>query len=217
MLIARDKKSKKFFFRALISVGIGIAFLFAKNLVKDKNAADFLLILGVGACILGAWFYYKSLASSIELLVKPVFKKAFDKIKKSVKKTVNKIKKKLGISEKTWKMKGTDSFNFVFPSFGRKKGNKIDFGKTRIKWNEEPGNPWKIRYIYTKYLVKRTKKGMVFKTSHTPLENKEKLGNSCPYPEIFNLYTLSRYAPSEISNSAVSDEKVEEAMEQLIK
>ena len=217
MLIVRDKKSKKFLYRALISIGIGTVLLALKNFVQDKNAADFVLILGVGACILGVWFYYKSLTNSIELIVKPAFKKAFDKIKKSVKKTVSKIKKKLGISEKTWKMKGSDSFNFVFPSFGRKKGNKVEFGKARIKWNEEPGNPWKIRYIYTKYIVKRVKKGMRFRASDTPLENEAKLGNSCPYPEIFKLYTLSRYAPSEISNSTVSDQKVEEAMEQLMK
>ncbi len=217
MLIVRDKKSKKYFFRALISIAVGTVLLLLKNYVKDKNASDFVLILGVGGCILGAWFYYKSLSHSIELIVKPAFKKVFDRIKKSVKKTVDKIKKKLGISEKSWKMKGKDSFNFVFPSFGKKKGNNKDFGKTRIKWNEDPGNPWKIRYIYTKYIVKRVKKGMKFKSSATALENEELMGGSCPYPEIFQLYTLSRYAPSQVSNSAVSDEKVEEAMEKLIK
>ncbi len=217
MLIVRDKKSKKYLYRALITLVVGVAFLVVKNYIKDKNAADFALIIGVGDCLLGAWFYYKSLSHSMELIVKPAFKKAFDRIKKSVKKAVGKIKKKLGISEKTWKMKGTDSFNFVFPSWGRKKGNKIDFGKTRIKWNEDPGNPWKIRYIYTKYIVKRVKKGMRFKSSDTPLENEEKLKASCPYPKIFELYTLSRYAPSAISNSAVSDEVVEEAMEKLVK
>lgn len=217
MLIVRDKKSKKYFYRALISLAIGTVLLFLKKYVKDKNASDFVLILGVAGCILGAWFYYKSLSHSVELFVKPAFKKAFDRIKKSVEKTIKKIKKKLGISEKNWKMKGKDSFSFVFPSFGKKKGEKKDFGKNRIKWNEEPGNPWKIRYIYTKYIVKRVKKGMRFKSSATALENEETLGSSCSYPEIFQLYTLSRYAPSQISESTVSDEKVEEAMEKLIK
>lgn len=217
MLIVRDKKSKKYLYKALISVVVGVALLFLKNYVPDKNASDFLLILGAGACFLALWFYYKSIVNTISVIVSPVFKKAFSKIKTSVEKVVKKIKKKLGISEKTWKMKGTDSFNFVFPSFSKNNGKKRDFGKTRIKWNEEPGNPWKIRYIYTKYIVKRVKKGMIFKKSATPLENEEALGTSCPYPEIFQLYTLSRYAPEKISDAFVSDETVEEAMEKLIR
>ncbi len=216
MLIVRDKKSKKYLYRALITFVISVVLLILKNYVKDKNAADFLLILGGGGCLLGVWFYYKSLSNSIELIVKPAFKKVTDKIKKAVKKTVSKIKKRLGISEKNWKMRGTDSLNFVFPSWGRKKGKNLDFGKVKMKWNEDPKNPWKIRYIYTKYIVKKVKKGMRYKTSSTALETKEAVG-SCPYPEIFELYTVSRYAPENVSNENISDEKVEEAMEKLIK
>ncbi len=216
MLIARDKKSKKFLYRALISFAVGAVLLAVKNLIKDENAKDFVVILGFASCFLGVWFYYKSLKFSMDIIVKPALKKVFDRIKKTVKETVKKIKKKLGISENTWRMKGTDSLNFVFPSWSKNKGKKIDFGKTKIKWNEDPSNPWKIRYVYTKYIVKRVKKGMKFKSSSTALENENAVGN-CPYPEIFELYTVSRYAPSDVSNSVVSDEMVEEAVEKLIK
>ncbi len=217
MLIVRDKKSKKYLWKSIIALLAGAGLFALKNLIKDKNAADFVIILGSASCILGVWFYYKSLMNSMELIVKPALKRVFGKIVKSVKKTVDKIKKKLGISEKTWRMKGSDSLNFVLPSWSKKRGTKRDFGKSRIKWNEDPGNPWKIRYIYTKYIVKRQKKGAYIKSSSTALENEESLGASCPFPEIFQLYTLSRYAPSKISNQAVTDETVEEAMEKLIK
>ena len=128
MLIVRDKKSKKYLIRALIAIAIGTVLLALKNLVKDKNASDFVLILGVASCILGVWFYYKSLAFTVETIISPALKKVFEKIKKSVKKTVGIIKKKLGISDKTWRMRGQDTFNFVLPSFGRKNKNKRDFG-----------------------------------------------------------------------------------------
>ncbi len=216
MLIKRDKKSQKNLWRAIVSVAIGVVLLWLKKFPKDENAVDFLEILGFGFCFLAVWFYYKSLKFSMEIILKPALKKVFDRVKTSWKNTVRKIKKKLGISENNWRMKGTDSLSFSFPSWGKKKGKNRDFGKDRIKWNEEPNNPWKIRYIYTKYIVKRVKKGMTFKGSNTALENENIVGE-CPYPQIFRLYTVSRYAPSQISNSAVSDEMVEEAMEKLIK
>ncbi len=216
MLIVRDKKSKKYFWYALIFIIIGTALLFAKNLPNDENAANFITILGAGSCILAVWFYYKSLRFTMDTIIKPAFKKAFSRVSKRFKEAINKVKKKLGFSDNPFKMKGKDTFNFIFPSFGRKKGKQREFGKDRIKWNEDPGNPWKIRYIFTKYIVKRVKKGAPFKSSRTALEVKDTFVE-CPYPEIFQLYTVSRYAPPDTGKEAVSDEAVEEAMEKLIK
>ena len=113
MLIIRDKKSKKFLYRSIISFAVGALVLFLKKFVKDPNAADFLVILGSGACILAVWFYYKSLSNSIELIVKPALRKVYERVKKSVKKTISKIKSKLSVPFIRHVFSGIPSFFFI--------------------------------------------------------------------------------------------------------
>lgn len=107
---------------------------------------------------------------------------------------------------------GSDEHSFIFDFRGRGRKNKAD---KMPKWKNLTSNQQRVRYIFTKHMNHRIKKGFRFNKTYTPNELEKELNKLLKEDEsvslLFDSYRLARYENEE--RLEIEDDLVERLKE----
>ena len=160
---------------------LGVVFTLTSLLCLFMTFKTFRTAVKEGAVEEGMYFLFVLLGKGINFLLSPVVK----------------LLMKLGlISAKNGN--GIDEHSFIF-DFGRKgsrnRGNKMP------KWKDLTDNRQKVRFIFTKHVNHRIKKGYRFNKSYTPSELEKDMQKLLKKDEdislLFDCYRTARYQDPE--------------------
>ncbi len=194
------------FFAALTLVGYQ-GYLHVKVFLPDhryfRQGVGLVTIVLCGITLFYFWTMFKGgLLRTIMAPVGRAAQRVYRTLAKRMSNVLAKIRKALGFTEESQRMRGRDEKTFLFH---RRKDRTAKAKK--LNWKELKDNRERLRFLFVRFVKRQNKKGYRYATAQTPLEN----GASWRLSEeegggFFAAYTDARFADE---STAVSDEVLE--------
>ncbi len=122
---------------------------------------------------------------------------------------VNNLLMSIGIDlSRRGRLNGRDEKTFVFDDTEKEKKHKKRL-KNELKWQEQPDNAARVRFIFIDYMIRRIKGGYFMKRSMTPAEIADEIAVEADEQKLFAIYDKARYgganATEELTDALIGE------------
>ncbi len=151
-------------------------------------------IIAVLAVIMGARAFVRMLTASMRSKLKAAALRTLKKLAAPIINAVNKMLLSIGIDlSRRGRLGGRDEKTFVFNEEEKAKKTKKRL-KNELKWQEQPDNAARVRFIFIDYMIRQIKGGYFMKRAMTPGEIGRELATEEDEQKLFAAYDKARYA-----------------------
>ncbi len=169
-------------------------------------------VIAIVACVMGVRAFYRMLTASMRKRLGQAALKTLKKLAAPLIKAVNNLLLSIGIDlSRRNRLGGRDEKTFVFDDTEKVKKTKKRL-KNELKWQEQPDNAARVRFIFIDYMIRKIKEGYFMKRSMTPAEIGEEIAIEEDEKKLFRVYDMARYAGKngmdEISDALVGELKI---------
>ncbi len=207
----REHIDKKRFFLFLIFTALSLisyqGYLHVKMFLPThryvRQGVAIVTALMLGFCLFCFWTMFKG--GLLKTVMTPVGKAAqriYRTLAQRMGKVWEKIRKALGFTEESQRLRGRDEKTFLF---NRRHGrtNKVE----KLNWKDLKDNRERLRFLFVRFVKRQNKKGYRYASGRTPMEN----GASWRLGEaegggFFAAYTDARFADD---SAVITDEELE--------
>ncbi len=165
-------------------------------------------MIAVFAAVMTVRSFLRMLTASMRRKLGEAALRALKKLAAPLIRAVNKMLMSIGIDlSRRGRLGGRDERTFVFDDEEKVKKGKRKL-KNELKWQEQPDNAARVRFIFIDYMIRRIKGGYFMKRSMTPAEIGAEVATE-DEQKLFRAYDMARYAgvraQDELSDALVGE------------
>ncbi len=170
---------------------------FTKYQNETRGATALVAIL---AAVMSVRYFLQMLTASMRERLGKAALRTLQKLATPIIRAVDRALRSIGIDlSRRGRLGGRDEKTFVFreEEVVKKKKKRL---KNDLKWQEQPDNAARVRFIFIDYMIRRIRGGYFMKRSMTPAEIGQEIALEEDEKELFRVYDMARYSGGRASD-----------------